>query len=99
MARLIDADALMENIAKIAADETEKVGRIIIAVTNATTVDAVPVVRCKDCTYRWNPDTCPMCHEEQIEWDDDGYTESDWILHDRTQDDGFCEGGERKTDG
>jgi hypothetical protein len=37
-----------------------------------------------------------MCFEEEIEWDDDGYTESDYVLHDRTIDDGFCDRGERR---
>lgn len=60
------------------------------------TVDAVEVIRCKDCKYRRNEIECPMCFEEEKEWDDDGYTEVDWITHDRTQDDGFCHRGERK---
>ena len=59
------------------------------------TVDAVEVVRCKDCRHRgeW---CCPMYYEEEIEWDDDGYTEVDYVPHDRTTDDGFCDMGERR---
>jgi hypothetical protein len=56
----------------------------------------VEVVRCKDCQHRGDDVHCPMCFEEEIEWDDDGYTEVDWILHDRTTDDGFCDRGERR---
>lgn len=54
------------------------------------------LVRCKDCQHRGDDVHCPMCFEEEIEWDDDGYTEVDWILHDRTTDDGFCDRGERR---
>ena len=65
------------------------------AMLQAPTVDAVEVVRCKDCKHRGEDGCCPMCFEEEIEWDDDGYTEADYILHDRTADDGFCDRGER----
>lgn len=56
----------------------------------------VEVVRCKDCKHRGDDVHCPMCFEEEIEWDDDGYTEADYVLHDRTIDDGFCDRGERR---
>lgn len=59
-------------------------------------VDAVEVVRCRDCKHR-GEDGCPMYHEEYIEWDDDGYLELDIVEHDRTTDDGFCDRGERGT--
>ena len=59
-------------------------------------VDAVEVVRCKDCKHRGDDAHCSMCFEEAIEWDDDGYTEVDYVLHDRTTDDGFCDRGERR---
>jgi hypothetical protein len=58
--------------------------------------DYVEVVRCKDCKYRGDDVHCPMRYEEKIEWHDDGYMEVDWITHDRTTDDGFCDRGERK---
>ena len=58
--------------------------------------NVVEVVRCKDCKHRGDDVHCPMCYEEEIEWDDDGYTEVDWILHDRTKDEGFCDRGERR---
>ena len=53
------------------------------------------VVKCKDCKHRYNKEYCPMCFEEAIEWDDDGYMETDYVMHDRTQDDGYCECGEK----
>ena len=54
------------------------------------------LVRCKDCEHRGDDTYCPMCFEETIEWDDDGYFEWDYIVHDRTLDEGFCDRGERK---
>jgi hypothetical protein len=65
---------------------------------DAPAVDAVPVVRCKDCKYRGVYGECPMYHEEYIEWDDDGYMECEYVPHDNTHDDGFCDCG-AKMDG
>ena len=48
--------------------------------------DVVPVVRCKDCKKRYKPNECPMCilvYGEQ---------------HDFTQENGYCDRGERRTD-
>ena len=60
------------------------------------TVDAVEVVRCKDCKHREEEGECPMYYVKEIEWDDDGYTEVDYVPYDRTMDDGFCDRGERR---
>ena len=49
-------------------------------------VDAVEVVRCKDCIHRGIEGRCPMYHVDEIEWDDDGYTEVDYVPHDYTID-------------
>jgi hypothetical protein len=54
------------------------------------------LVRCKDCKHRGDDVHCPMYYEEEIEWDDDGYIEADYVPHDRTTDDGFCDRGERR---
>lgn len=65
--RLIDADALMDEL-------LEKLPKGAVfyrispnAIENAPTVDAVPVVRCKDCAnsagYPWRPEDrfwCPV---------------------------------------
>ena len=51
-------------------------------------VDAVEVVRCKDCAKRGAPDECPMCYHKS----------SAWYPCDNTEDDGFCNEG-RKKDG
>ena len=86
---LIDANALLQHKRKMSGadfggefwDEAVLVSDII----NATTVDAVPVVRCKDCKH-WHKDTvfCDyMSHggaSERVNW----YA------------DDFCSYGERK---
>lgn len=57
--------------------------------------DAVEVVRCKDCKHR-HEDECPMQFEEQFDIDEgDGYYDTNYIVHDYTQDDGYCSWGER----
>ena len=43
-------------------------------------------VRCKDCRKRYNPKECPMCVRVYGE------------QHDVTNDDGYCDYGERRTD-
>lgn len=60
----------------------------------APTIDAVPVVRCRDCIHR-GYDACPMCHDECGYDEDDGY---DYWTVDNTTDDGFCHMG-AKMDG
>lgn len=54
-------------------------------------LDAVPVVRCKDCKYRCTL-VCPMYHTETCLDDLDGF--DDYNV-DRTDDDGFCHLGEQ----
>jgi hypothetical protein len=56
------------------------------------------LVRCKDCKHRGEEGCCPMYFVDEIEWDDDGYIEVDYVPHDYTVDDGFCDRGERRTD-
>ena len=94
--RLIDANALLEKADwyeeynEITGDEISF--RYIAAsdVEEAPTVDAVEVVRCKDCKHlvltdegEHNPDDC-VCDY----WMTDGLTDDD-----------FCSYGERRTDG
>jgi hypothetical protein len=54
-------------------------------------LDAVPVVRCKDCWKRGGHQ-CPMFYEELVSYDE---FDSDWIDHDSTIDYGFCHCGAR----
>ena len=81
--RLIDADALPHYTGyALSADE------VAMAVENAPTIDAVPVVRCKDCMYSETDDNgFYYCVHDII----GGYGE--------TLDVGtFCSYGERKDD-
>ena len=53
------------------------------------------LIRCKDCRHRQDPNICPMTLEEWVEIDEgDGCYDSDYILHDNTIDDGFCDRGD-----
>ena len=53
-------------------------------IDQAPTIDAVPVVRCKDCIRRYDTDECPMCF----------LIEGKYYEH--TNENGFCDRGERK---
>ena len=58
--------------------------RLIGLIEKAPTIDAVPVVRCKDCIRRYDTDECPMCF----------LIEGNYC--DYTNENGFCDRGERK---
>lgn len=79
--RLIDADALIEFIVEEAQDlrtlSTKTVGQ---AISKTPTVDAVPVIRCKDCKHM---------HEDGVE----SYCDDSGRYIDGT---GFCKWAERK---
>lgn len=96
MGRLIDADALLPNgvFYVNASNPMTSIDELLNRINNAPTVDAVPVVRCKDCKWRGGFG-CPMYSEEIIERDDDGYREVDFFETDNALDDGFCDRGER----
>ena len=64
------------------------------AIKAAPTIDAVPVVRCKECKYR-DTDLCPMCYEAYTYNEDDG---AEYYTVDNTTYDGFCHMG-KKMDG
>ncbi len=57
---------------------------------NVPAVDAVEVVRCKDCAYRKNPQKCLMCNGMAYKNPVGGYT---WLACDQTTDEGFCQHG------
>lgn len=95
MARLIDADIALENI-----DEwLDTVGTALIGrglsyyaelqgcIEDAPTVDAVPVVRCKDCLY-WNG-AIGFCHQNSQYYNGG----ESWDIY---QPDDFCRCGERR---
>lgn len=94
MARLIDANSILDDFLK-RYTEMERDRKLVFAacevkqdfadmISNAATVDAVPVVRCKDCKYRFKNNNhskagCPII-DANIWMDDDD----------------FCSHGERK---
>ena len=53
-------------------------------IDQAPTVDAVPVVRCKDCIRRYDTDECPMCFLIEGKY------------YEYTNGNGYCDRGERK---
>ena len=92
--RLIDADALIKTLEtqdySNAPDTLEEwtpqdlTNAEIFDINNAPTVDAVEVVRCKDCLWRGKHG----CYRSR-----DSYT---W--YNRPKDDDFCSWGERRED-
>ena len=81
--RLIDVDALIAIIKK-RIKNSMIIGWLCSIIRDAPTIDAVPVVRCKDCIRRYDTDECPMCF--LIEGNYCDYTNGN----------GFCDRGERK---
>lgn len=84
--RLIDAKALIENRdLHIVIGTGDNICIDIADIAKATTIDAVAVVRCKDCKY----------------WDDDRRCNGieNGLMRDYTKPDDFCSYGERETDG
>lgn len=85
MGRLIDADTLAE-LLKREAEHHESDGLLersygvldaYMDILSAPTIDAVPVIRCKDCKYseHWYRDKrrCFLWHETGIDVFEDGY--------------------------
>lgn len=90
--RLIDADRLSENIYdNIPApyeDSREAKEECLCAIEEAPTIDAVPVVRCKDCKYRDGTPGQPNILCAQMHEDDFcSYGERKEEPHDRLQKD------------
>lgn len=94
--RPIDADAFLKDIL------TAGIGKTIIEYSESDigymirkrpTIDAVPVVRCRECKHRSTED-CPMYFHSSY-WHE-GYEEYVDDDTDHTEDDYFCQEGERK---
>lgn len=102
--RLIDANALLENMRKLSDHhflyggfvftgvDPNTILKAEILVENAPIVDAVPVVRCKDCKNRGTPYSCPM-RKLVMPWQGAGSYE------DCTDDDGYCHMGVKRDGG
>lgn len=87
--RLIDADALAMHYTdwQLSSDEEERdvIEEAIRAIDNAPTIDAVPVVRCKDCKH----------NNERHALTDGGVWCEYWGTD--PDNDDFCSYGERRT--
>lgn len=79
--RLIDADALLDRLIR-----TPRYFAVKFDIEEAPTVDAVPVVRCKDCKY-WQDNNGGYPHPE-----------CRWGRGETPDEDDFCSCGERRTD-
>ena len=94
--RPIDADAFLKDIL------TAGIGKTIIEYSESDigymirkrpTIDAIPVVRCRECKHRYT-ENCPMYFHD-FYWLE-GYGEYVDDDTDHTEDDYFCQEGERK---
>lgn len=90
--RLIDADAVIEKEERSELDryiDGERCYQMVVpswAIIEAPTIDAVSVVRCKDCKHKY-----------QEPWNNGVAVEGECeIWHNATLDDDFCSYGERK---
>ena len=81
--RLIDADALIALIKK-RIKNSMIIGWLCSIIRDAPNIDAVSVVRCKDCIRRYDTDECPMCFLIKGKY------------YEYTNGNGFCDRGERK---
>ena len=88
MAKYIDADLLIENIANIQDLRTLSTKTIGEAIRATPAADVVEVVRCKDCKHgHWNQETChgkPIYYCDRTDLQVAKYS--------------FCSYGERRTD-
>lgn len=95
--KLIDVDALNLDYEVEMADDWKTAHEIANHVKYAPTIDAVPVVRCKDCIHRPIGDPCK--HNVQPPKENDYrcpcICEDGWYSWTPT-DDWFCGNGERK---
>lgn len=89
--RLIDANAVSKTLRNLPFGYTESfAGRDAIKeIENAPTIDAVPVVRCKDCANRGTSYSCPMRKLVMP-------VEGPGAYEDCTEDMGFCHMGKRR---
>ena len=98
--RLIDADALTIDLFKKAMDDALLTGNadmhrlLIQVVAHYPTVDAVPVIRCKDCKHRPYRDGDGMIDGDYV----CPYLCDDPYYSVMPEDEWFCHRAERRTD-
>jgi hypothetical protein len=88
MGDLISREAVLGVIRMTGVASAQEKLRIIAAVRDVPTVEAVEVVRCKDCKYRCNGKDCD--HPLLLSWS--------WGAIRNVKDDDFCSYGEEKTE-
>ena len=90
----IYGDLKYEDEKRICGAEIASFSEVIMRVKDAPAVDAVEVVRCKDCANRGDEMKCPLC-QYNCYWND--YERcTEWDMTDETEDDGFCHRGVKK---
>ena len=88
--RLIDANAIH---GECNSDNPEFIAgwnALAVEIDQAPAIDAVEVVRCRECKHRKDTFVCPMCGESVAPEGED------WGVCDWAEDDGFCHKGERR---
>lgn len=93
---LIDREKLKSTIREMVEIPNEVRANVFGAISRAKAVDAVPVVRCKDCKY-WH-ENIGWCDHHSYFWDADNepchpYESSDWKM---LNEDDFCSYGEKR---
>lgn len=89
--RLIDADALIAEYDRVHVGEPGGARKLM---KNAPTVDAVPVVRCKDCRWWDKSDDSPFGYCMAMKH---GYMSANWEIgiYRKYKGDFYCADGER----
>ena len=83
--RLIDANAMRDDWLENGENKyVYDTNAVLDSIDSKPTVDAVEVVRCKDCIRRYDTDECPMCFLIEGKY------------YEYTNENGFCDRGERK---
>ena len=98
MPRLIKALDIIEAIQRRATtdDPAKKCAYrdVLWDIAHTPTIDAEPVVRCKDCKHRQDPQVCYMCFTEVVDVEGGRM----YKFTDLTQPDGFCHKGAKEDD-
>lgn len=109
---LISRSTLLEELSKGTIITDDLYGMGIMAgndhamkkIKETPAVDAVEVVRCKNCKHNGVLDVCPMCFEETVYHDEGDYPDGSecWDVYEQTVDrtvyNGFCNFGERRVE-
>ena len=82
--RLIDADGAIINFGFEWDDIPPTRDEFVVFLKKQPTIDAVEVVRCKDCIRRYDTDECPMCFLIEGKY------------YEYTNENGYCDRGEPK---